>query len=236
MPTSRIEWPRSLAPDAKYDFVLVLPHADSAGHLRDLFRAGLQTDFNVRIAIEIKPTDAYVLTAPNGINARPARADGRFGFGSMSTGLGASRTGSFAIGSAQPGPPGIPEAVRLTEILEPVMAQGETPQTSEGFAEMLKRTTRQFASLVTVDNWIAAIDSTITMAELCDTLEAGLGGPVLDETNLKGVYAISVNTRAITAEEFLRALCDQLGLVATVTRRDVPTLVVRPRKPDAGGL
>jgi len=66
------------------------------------------------------------------------------------------------------------------------------------------------------------------MKELCETIEGGLDRPLVDETNLADAYAISVHTEVTTTADFLRALCDKLGLVTTSARRDVRTLIVRP--------
>jgi uncharacterized protein (TIGR03435 family) len=58
-------------------------------------------------------------------------------------------------------------------------------------------------------------------------LGATLDRPVIDETNLDGLYDFNVRTQAENGERFLHALCDQLGLAATPARRNVTMLVVR---------
>jgi uncharacterized protein (TIGR03435 family) len=75
--------------------------------------------------------------------------------------------------------------------------------------------------------WIGGIDASLTIAELCETIEGGLDRPLIDETNLVGSYAISVHTEAATTADFLRATCERLGLVLTPAQRDVRTLVIR---------
>jgi uncharacterized protein (TIGR03435 family) len=68
------------------------------------------------------------------------------------------------------------------------------------------------------------------MEQLCQVLEGGLDRPILDETQLSGTYAVNVHAEVVSTREFLRVLCDKLGLVVTPARRDVSMLVVR--RPD----
>ena len=65
--------------------------------------------------------------------------------------------------------------------------------------------------------------------ELCQVLESGLDRPVIDDTGLTGRYVLKMHTGVVDTRDFLRVLCDQLGLTATSERRDVPVLVVRQR-------
>jgi len=48
-------------------------------------------------------------------------------------------------------------------------------------------------------------------------------------TGLTGRYVLKMHTGVVDTRDFLRVLCDQLGLTATSERRDVPVLVVRQR-------
>jgi uncharacterized protein (TIGR03435 family) len=56
-----------------------------------------------------------------------------------------------------------------------------------------------------------------------------LGGQVIDETGLPGIYGFELKERVPTPEAFLQLLRDQAGLVVTRQPREVPTLIVRPR-------
>ena len=74
---------------------------------------------------------------------------------------------------------------------------------------------------------INSIGYSLTMEQLCQVLEGGLDRPMLDETDLPGTYALNVHSEAVSTREFLRVLCDKLGLVVTAERREVSTLIVR---------
>jgi hypothetical protein len=56
-----------------------------------------------------------------------------------------------------------------------------------------------------------------------------LGGQVIDETRLPGIYGFALKERVNTPEAFQQLLRDEAGLVITRQRREVPTLVVRQR-------
>jgi uncharacterized protein (TIGR03435 family) len=229
MPDTRIEWPSSLDPSARYDFLLVLPAAEEREAQRRLMQDGIARHFHISLTTELRPRDVHVLTAPNGITARAVREKASFEFGSI--GIGAGSVGSIDIG-ARPAPsskdshPRIPEAVRLQEILDaPTMDERLPP--ADAFAEMRRHITRQFVSLLGPHDWIGGLDASLTIQELCETIEAGLDRPLIDETNLTGTYAIRIPPSAATTVDFLRLVCDSLGLVATLARREVRTLVIR---------
>jgi uncharacterized protein (TIGR03435 family) len=61
-------------------------------------------------------------------------------------------------------------------------------------------------------------------------LEEILGGQVIDETGLPGIYGFEVKERVNTPEAFMQLLSDEAGLVITRQRRELPTLIVRHRK------
>ena len=54
-----------------------------------------------------------------------------------------------------------------------------------------------------------------------------LGGQVIDETGLPGIYGFELKERVSTPETFKRLLRDEAGMVITRERREIPTLVVR---------
>ena len=56
-----------------------------------------------------------------------------------------------------------------------------------------------------------------------------LGGQVIDETGLPGIYGFELKEPATTPEAFIQLLRDKAGLAITRQQRDVPTLVVRHR-------
>jgi len=228
---ARIDWPSSLNPDARYDFVLVLPRPERRETMLRLMREGIGRHFGVSISSELRPRDTYVLTAPRGIRARRAPEPSTFEFGSM--GISAFSTGAIdlAAGDAERSigrrHPPIEEGLVLREILSLPMASSDQDQADEDIDEVLRRFRRQLMTPPRGGAWIGAIDASLTIAELCEAIEGGLDRPLLDETNLTGAYAISLHTEAASTLDFLRAACDRLGLVLTPEQRDVRTLVVR---------
>jgi len=230
MPHARIEWPSSLDPDARYDLVLVLPDEATRDARMRLLQEGIARHFHITLETELRPRDVYVLTAPNGITARAVREEGLFESSSM--GIGASSLGAIDIGS-RPEPsstdshPRIPDAIRLQEILDVPMMSDDRMSSAEAVAEMQRLFRRQFVSLLGRSDWIGGLDASLTIQELCETIEAGLDRPLINETNLTATYAISIHTDATTTAEFLRLLCATLDLATASARRDVNTLVIR---------
>ncbi len=53
--------------DARFDFVLVPPKHETPGAMRQLMKDGIERHFNIRVTRGLRPTDVYVMTAPNGI-------------------------------------------------------------------------------------------------------------------------------------------------------------------------
>jgi uncharacterized protein (TIGR03435 family) len=230
MPQTRIEWPSSLRPDARYDFVLVLPREESHETMVRLMREGIAKHFGVGITFEVRPRDVYVLTAPNGITARAVAEESMFGFESF--GITASAGDIDRGAGAQDGTEGgnhppIPAAVRLGEILNMQMGSSDVTRSGDEVREMWSRLRRQLFGPLGADVWIGGISASLTVKELCEAIESGLDRPLVDETNLTGTYAINIHTELMTAADFLRALCNKLGLVLTPGRRDVQTLVIR---------
>jgi len=65
-----------------------------------------------------------------------------------------------------------------------------------------------------------------TIKNFAGILERGLHRPIVDETNLKGTFDFSVKSNARSAEEFIEALRDQVGLLLTPAQRNIEMLVV----------
>jgi hypothetical protein len=65
---------------------------------------------------------------------------------------------------------------------------------------------------------------------LVNWFEEILGGQVIDESGLLGIYGFELNERVNTTEAFIRLLRDEAGLVITRQHREIPTLIVRKRK------
>ena len=66
--------------------------------------------------------------------------------------------------------------------------------------------------------------------------EEFLGGQVIDETGLGGIYGFELARTVATRDELIDLLRDQAGLSITREPRDTPTLVVRrrERRPERG--
>ena len=64
---------------------------------------------------------------------------------------------------------------------------------------------------------------------LVNWFEEILGGQVIDETGLRGIYGFELKGRVNTPEALIQLLRDEAGLVITPERREIPTLIARPR-------
>ena len=65
---------------------------------------------------------------------------------------------------------------------------------------------------------------------LVNWFEDILGGQVIDETNLPGIYGFELKQRVDSPEALLQLLREGAGLVITRERREIPTLVVTQRE------
>ena len=65
---------------------------------------------------------------------------------------------------------------------------------------------------------------------LAHWFEQILGGQVIDETGLPGIYGFELKQRVNTPEAFIQLLRDEAGLVITREERETPTLVVGNEK------
>ena len=208
----RIALPLSLDDDRRYDFLLVLPQRESRETIDRLMREGIEKFFRIRVAAEAKDVDVYVLTAPDGaISAARTSLDEPGSFGWMDIQTAASAPDNF-IGFSDP-PWSRDENEAPTEDELRSMAGEFLTSLASGW----KRGTAS----------IRGMSATSSVAQLCEMLEATLDRPVIDETNLGGVYEFNVRTQGESGERFLQALCDRLGLAATPARRNVTMLVVR---------
>ena len=65
---------------------------------------------------------------------------------------------------------------------------------------------------------------------LVNWFEEILGGQMIDETGLPGIYGFELKERVSTPQAFIQLLRDEAGLVIARQRREIPTLIVRQRK------
>ena len=214
---TRIDLPSSLDSN-RYDFTLVLPKPVGRETMVRLMREGIERHFVV--AREVRSMEADVLTAPDGIRTVETHDTDRmagFGFGSI----------GFAQMSPG-GPPSIPDGLMLQGIMDLHTVPPETPSSGEEEMRATKsRGLRRGFGFYEGGVQITEVSDLLTMAQLCEVLEPALDRPVVDETRLGGTYAINVHSEAMSTREFLRVLCDKLGLAITTSRRDVSMLVVR---------
>ncbi len=215
---TRIDLPASLD-SSRYDFVLVLPRNATQETMIRLMREGIEKHFHMMR--ELRPMDVDVLTAPNGIRAREAHEDD-FAFGFVES-----------IGftdAAQDGPPQVPHDLPLTEIMNLQMVPSERPPSPE---DAMRNARSEFFRAAYGSRrggvGINSIGASLTMEELCEVLESGVGHPVIDETHLAGTYEVNVHSEAVNTRDFLRVLCEKLGLIVTADQRAVSMLVVRQR-------
>jgi uncharacterized protein (TIGR03435 family) len=64
---------------------------------------------------------------------------------------------------------------------------------------------------------------------LVNWFEEILGGQMIDETGLRGIYGFELKERVNTPEALMQLLRDEAGLVITREQREIPTLIVRQR-------
>ena len=201
----------------RYDLVLVLPRNESQETMIRLMREGIEKYFHV--TRELRSMEVDVLTAPNGIKAQEAHEDDSpFGSGSI---------GGFTL-KAQDGPPQVPDSLALMNIMDLHMVPPEKPSSPQ---EAMHKAETQFLRAAYGSRrsgmGINSIGHSLTMQQLCQVLESGLDRPIIDETHLSGTYAVNVHSEALSTREFIRVLCDKLGLVVTPARRDLAMLLVR---------
>jgi uncharacterized protein (TIGR03435 family) len=212
IPKERIELPPSVDDDRRYDFLLVLPQRESRETADRLMREGIEKYFRIRVAAEVRDTDVYVLTAPNGaISATRTSRDEPGVFAWLDIQAPASAPDHF-IGFSDP-------PWRRDENEAPT--EDELTKMAGEFLKNLAGGWKRGAAS------IRGMSATSTVAQLCEMLEATLDRPVIDETNLDGTYELDIRTQAESGEQFLHALCDGLGLAATPARRKVAMVVVR---------
>jgi len=65
---------------------------------------------------------------------------------------------------------------------------------------------------------------------LVNWFEEILGGQVIDEARLPGIYGFELKERVNTPEALIELLRDEAGLVITREQREIPTLIVRQRE------
>jgi uncharacterized protein (TIGR03435 family) len=165
-PESRIELPSAFDPDERYDFLLVYSPTDRHHDRNRLMQRGIERHFHLGLAFEPRPTDVYVLSAPDGQTAAIREVQN-----SDNVGV-AFASSSFSLASfASEGPN--EQAAAPPPALEP--RRRATPAATA-------------VGSVSIANG--------TMATFCFQLELLLDRPVIDETGLSGRYDLELSEQA----------------------------------------
>jgi hypothetical protein len=198
----------------RYNFTLVLPKDHTRETMIRLMGEGIERHFGV--ARQVRSIEVDVITAPDGIRALDTREDDRmFGFGSIGV-----------AHMAQRDSPQIPEGLMLIDIMNLHTVPPEKSSSGDEEMRAMKSRFRRAFGFGGRGVQITSMSDSLTMAQLCEVLEGGLDRPVIDETRLAGTYAINVHAEVTSTRQFLRVLCDKLGLVIAAGRRDVLMLVL----------
>ena len=221
VPETRVELPTSLPP-GRFDFVLVMPADATQETMTRLMRTGIERHFGIVIERDTRRVDALVLSAPEGIRAKPVETSGGGFF------AGGFSTGSISWVSDTADDDDDSHAFDLDAIFDMQMAKRELPLDHEGY---MLETMKRFARLGAGQHRrgvLTGIAQEMTMSALCELLESSLRKPVVDETGLAGTYVLKVETAAKTTADFLAALRTQTGLDVTAALREVPMVVALP--------
>jgi uncharacterized protein (TIGR03435 family) len=202
-----------------YDLALALPRSVNRETMIRLMRESIERTFHV--AREVRSMEVDVLTAPHGITA-PEAHDEDFAFGVGSIGFAEIDDGGTSH---------VLDGARLMEIMNLHTVPSEAGDDPEEAVRVMRNFLMKmsYGSVRGAAGAVNSIADHVTMGELCQVLESSLNRPLIDETLLTGRYAVNVHSEAVTTREFLSVLCDKLGVVVKTERRDVSTLVVRPK-------
>jgi uncharacterized protein (TIGR03435 family) len=169
-----------LRDDARFDFLMVLPHQEAVATCLGLLQSEIEQHFAVHVKRERRMRDVYALTHTN------------------------------------------PRGQMLRRYPDPEPGTGFS---SLAFSVFMGRS--KDAPMFPLDAF--AVHSVPVMF-LVNCFEEILGGQVIDETGLRGIYGFELKERVNTPEALIELLRDEAGLVITRERREIPTLIVRQRK------
>ena len=220
----RIVIPPSLE-KAHYDFTLVLPREETREVLLDRMRSSVERYFQLRR--ERREVEVQVVTAPRGVTARERPTEF---FGGGFAGISG---GSFDFYQPQSSAT-MPDFGDLVVAARMELSDG--PGGRRPPAEEMRLAKEGFLRLIRGPGMLGAIHQTLTMRELCIVLESGLRQVFVDETGTTAPYDVYVGSAMASGptapQEFVRLVCEELGLVVTPARRVVGMLTVRePSEP-----
>jgi uncharacterized protein (TIGR03435 family) len=202
LPESRVELAAPIDDDARYDFVLVPPRLESPDTMTALMRDGVAKHFGLQFDREVRSTDVFVMTAPNGVSG--IREDGG-GLGAFSMDL------------------------QVPTGFEELSADEQRAFFEHHLRQGMKGVDVRSRDRAAPPAFISASGDCNTK-QLCRTLEGILDRLVVDETGAGAGDGFELNVSTENGVDgFLVALQQQLGIVVTPARRDVEVLVVRSR-------
>jgi uncharacterized protein (TIGR03435 family) len=181
---------------------LFLPQAEGEETIYRLVRRGIEKQLQVRMALESRDMDVFVLIAPEGTAFQ-------LGGGTASSSSSFFTTSNTDFGNLTP---------------EAMAKIGEEREKSE---EAHLQALASGAPSVSVHT-VGEISADGTIKEFCDVLEQSLDRLLIDETGLTGRYALKIRAESINPNWNLsQALAGQLGFVLAPERRNVPIIAVR---------
>jgi uncharacterized protein (TIGR03435 family) len=196
-PQSRIELPSRFDASERFDFVLVFTPGQRSADRSGLMQRGIERHFKVTIGRESRMMDVYVLTAPDGQSAAIRNARDDAGSG-------------FSAGSFSFSLPAMDDVAPTPETF-----RARFP-TEESWRKAMTATS---LSSISIANG--------TMEAFCKSLEDALDRPVVDETGLSGRYDIELHGDREHGGTIFKRIRDELGLMLTADRREVPFIAVR---------
>jgi uncharacterized protein (TIGR03435 family) len=216
MSPERISIPRSLE-KVHYDFTLVLPRDETREVLLDRMRSSVERYFQVQR--EQREVDAQVVTAPRGINARERPAEFAGDGGGISGG-----TFEFSQPMSSSSMPDFSDLI-VGSLMDLSTVPGAVRRPAE---EEIRIAKDGLLRMLGGSGALGAIHQTLTMRELCIVLESTLRQVFVDETGTSAPYEVHVGpATAVSSEQFVKLVYEELGLVVTPARRVVEMLTVR---------
>jgi hypothetical protein len=204
---SHVDFPSSLDGSKRYDFDLVLPQAEREERMHRLIRRGIEKQFQLRMALETRDMDVFVLMAPKGAGAYELPFQTGFGMASSWSRFLAPFNTDFGDLT--------PEA--MTKVAE------EREKKEEAHFQALASGAHS-ASLQAVGE----ISARGTIKEFCNVLQQSLDRLLIDETGLTERYALEIRGDSRNPNSDLsQALVSQLGFVLAPERRAVAIVAAR---------
>jgi uncharacterized protein (TIGR03435 family) len=204
----------------RFDFTLVLPRPETREVLLASMQVGVERNFD--ITRERRPVEAWVLTAPRGIQAHRT-------YGDLGSELGAG--GGIAGGSWEMVGPTVSFSHQASDFedtfVSSLMDLSAVPAREEAFEQGMQAQKDRFLRMPHGPGAIVGLHQSLTMRELCLVLESTLGRVFVDESGTSASYWINVETDPMDPDRFLEMLNKELGVEIAPAEREVEMLVVR---------